>query len=279
MGEIMLTQSHYGESFVNTEIYHDFLRPLGARYVMGVKLADCGHAVSMLRIHRSAGNGPYSEVDVRRLGQLFPSLASSARLYFDRLQVSRAAAAATAALDQLRIGVIVMERRGHILHMNAAADRILSSGGFATVRRGRLEFDSRDAGRKLSGLIDRSVRSCGSQPVRVGEFVVSASPLEGYDTLASSAALLVTLRRNEPEPQDRMAKLRMEFGLTRSEAAISDQIAGGRTLRQIADLNSISVNTVKTHLKAIFTKTNVRSQSDLVRVVLGPHPRDDGTGA
>jgi DNA-binding CsgD family transcriptional regulator len=278
MGEIMLTQTYYGESFVNTKIYHDFLRPLGARYVMGVKLADCGHAVSMLRIHRSAKNGPYSEEDVGRLGRLFPSLARSAQLYFAQLQLSRAAAAATAALDQLRIGVIVMERRGRILHMNAAADRILSSDGFAKVRSGRLEFGSRNAQRALSSLVDRSPGSCGSQPIHVGEYVMSASPLEGFDTPASYGALLVTLRRSEPEPQDRMAKLRMEFGLTRSEAAISDQIASGRTLRQIAGLNSVSLNTVKTHLKAIFTKTNMRSQSDLVRVVLGCHSVDNGTG-
>jgi DNA-binding CsgD family transcriptional regulator len=278
MGEIMLTQSHYGDSFVNTEIYHDFLRPLGARYVMGVKLADCGHAVSMLRIHRSARNGPYSDAEVDRLGRLFPSLARSARLYFDRLQVSRAAAAATAALDQLRIGVIVMERRGRILHMNAVADRILSSEGFAKVGPGRLEFDGGHAERGLSGLIEASLGSSGNQTVRIGEHVLSASPLEGYDAQGSSDALLITLRSSEPEPQDRQANLRMEFGLTPSEAAISDQIARGRTLRQIADRNSVSLNTVKTHLRAIFAKTNVRSQSDLVRVVLCHCLGDNGTG-
>src|SRR5262249_10130295 len=145
MGEVMLTQAYYGEAFVNTEIYNDFLRPLGARYVMGIKLADCGHAVSMLRIHRSAKNGPYSEEDVRRLNLLFPSLSHSAQLYFDRLQTSRTAALATAALDQLHIGVIVIERNGRIVQMNAAADRILASDSIAKVCGDRLKFNNMEA--------------------------------------------------------------------------------------------------------------------------------------
>jgi DNA-binding CsgD family transcriptional regulator len=54
-----------------------------------------------------------------------------------------------------------------------------------------------------------------------------------------------------------------------AEASIAEQITIGRTLRQVAAHKSVSINTVKSHPKSIFFKMDIRSQADLIRVVLG----------
>jgi DNA-binding CsgD family transcriptional regulator len=274
-GEVMLTQTYYGESFVNTEIYNDFLRPLGARHVMGVKLADFGPAVSMLRIHRSGRNGPYSEEDVRKLTTLFPSLSRSAQVYLNQLQVTRTAKVATAALDHLRVGVIVIDRRRRIVHLNSPAERILTNDTIMTLRSGRLGFADGNVDVAVRRLVDAAFSPLGlsssdrTWSARAGQYEVSISPLADDDALAGVEAVLVTLDSDGRTSQNLIEKLRVEFGLTSREAAIAEQIANGRTLHQIAAQNAVSLNTVKTHLKAVFGKMDVHSQSDLVRLTLG----------
>jgi DNA-binding CsgD family transcriptional regulator len=280
LGDVMLTQDHYGEAFVNTEIYHDFLRPLGARYVMGVKLADRGPAVSMLRIHRSAGNGPYSGEDVRRLNQLFPELSRSARLYFNQQEVARTAAVATAALDHLQIGVIVIDRDRRILHANAAAERMLATGNIMTGRAGRLSFDDLRTQSAMRRLIASALTGPGplrypkgAMPVRAGQYEISVSPLQAH-ARAGAEAVLLTFKQCDCESRQLSARLQAEFGLTVREAAIANQIVAGRNAQEIAALGSVSLNTVKTHLRAVFAKMNVHSQSDLVRIALRGGLRD-----
>jgi DNA-binding CsgD family transcriptional regulator len=57
------------------------------------------------------------------------------------------------------------------------------------------------------------------------------------------------------------------LGLTQGEAAVTARIAEGRSLVEVADGLGISPNTVRAHLRAIFIKTGVRRQSQLVQLV------------
>ena len=59
------------------------------------------------------------------------------------------------------------------------------------------------------------------------------------------------------------------FGLTLAEVEIVRGIALGQPLRDIAEARGRSVETVRTQLRSILSKTETHSQSELVRVVLG----------
>lgn len=63
--------------------------------------------------------------------------------------------------------------------------------------------------------------------------------------------------------------LRREHGLTRAEARVAVRLAEGATVMEIADELAIQVDTVRTHLKRTYAKTNVRGQVELTRLVLG----------
>jgi len=284
-GEVILTQNHYGEALLRTELYNELLRPLGARYVLGVKLADSGPRMSMLRIHRSVTNGPYSDEDVRRINGLFPSLSHAAQLHFDRLRLAQMEGVATAALDHLQVAVIVVGRDRTILQLNPLAENILANDAVLIVRENRLSFATLDADAKLQHSIDQA---CGSpetvwQPSVVefrctgaGSYEVSIAPFRSRDFRGGiSEAVLLTLKRVDRKTEGVFDELRTDFGLTKTEAAVAEQITQGKTLQQIAACNSLSLNTVKTHLKAVFAKMQVHSQSDLVRIVLGRHSRNN----
>ncbi|WP_124380577.1 helix-turn-helix transcriptional regulator [Ralstonia sp. SET104] len=58
------------------------------------------------------------------------------------------------------------------------------------------------------------------------------------------------------------------FHLTRREADVADLLAGGSDPACIARTLGISLDTVRTHLKHVYRKTNTHSQCDVVRLML-----------
>jgi DNA-binding CsgD family transcriptional regulator len=65
------------------------------------------------------------------------------------------------------------------------------------------------------------------------------------------------------------AILNARFRLTPAEARIALGISRGETLATIAVVNGISLQTVRTQLKAIFTKTGVHRQAELAILITG----------
>lgn len=59
------------------------------------------------------------------------------------------------------------------------------------------------------------------------------------------------------------------FDLTRAEARLARELASGRSLDEAATTLNLSVNTIKTHTKAIFRKTGVKRQSELTALLSG----------
>ena len=79
---------------------------------------------------------------------------------------------------------------------------------------------------------------------------------------------------NDPSHSPRVSPeaLRDLLGLTQSEAGIAADIGDGMRPTEIAARHGISPNTVRAHLRSIFTKTGVRRQSQLVHLVLHSQP-------
>jgi DNA-binding CsgD family transcriptional regulator len=62
-------------------------------------------------------------------------------------------------------------------------------------------------------------------------------------------------------------KLALIFGLSEKESQTAALLAQGRTIKQIAEQQSVSVNTIKFHLKSIFTKTGCTTQLSLMNLI------------
>jgi DNA-binding CsgD family transcriptional regulator len=55
--------------------------------------------------------------------------------------------------------------------------------------------------------------------------------------------------------------------LTKAEAAVAVRVLYGEGISAISDRLSLSSATVRTHLRAIFTKTGTHRQAELVRLL------------
>jgi DNA-binding CsgD family transcriptional regulator len=63
------------------------------------------------------------------------------------------------------------------------------------------------------------------------------------------------------------------YGLTRAQAEVARNLFAGQSVEQTAASLDLSRNTVRTHLKQIFTRCEVRSQRDLLHL-LATGPQD-----
>jgi DNA-binding CsgD family transcriptional regulator len=86
---------------------------------------------------------------------------------------------------------------------------------------------------------------------------------EALDVFSKGRAILVVLDLDaRPRPPE--AALRAAFGLTAAEARLASRLAAGESLADAADALGIAKNTARFQLRAVFAKTGVSRQGELV---------------
>ncbi len=71
----------------------------------------------------------------------------------------------------------------------------------------------------------------------------------------------------EPDIEALCAKAARTYDLTRREEDVLRLLVEGRTAPQIAEELVVSPNTVKTHVRHIYTKMGIHSQQELIDIV------------
>lgn len=189
--------------------------------------------------------------------------------------------AAVEALNLLSVGVVLIQGDGTVLNANRVAQRILECGDGLSCGGGRLQaFYSHE-----QAALTRSIAAAVAE-VPAGGALTFARP-------SGRRALSVVVKVLRPgtagEGQARLAAVFITdpdqevsaeaqtfsglYGLTPAEARLASSLVRGISPAQAAEALGLTINTVRTHLKRIFSKTETRRQSDLVRVLLtGPAP-------
>ena len=108
-----------------------------------------------------------------------------------------------------------------------------------------------------------------SRPSGARSFEVLVPPLPSSNLLSRggpAAALFIT----DPEGETGLdaQRLRDLFGLTPAEIRLVMALVRGQSVEDYAETAGISSNTARTHVKRIYSKTGVRRQSELVRLLL-----------
>jgi DNA-binding CsgD family transcriptional regulator len=264
--------------------YQELLAPLGLRWFAGIKMA-AGDDLWCLALQRTIAQGPFYPTEQDRLATLSHSLSAAAAL-------SRALgfARAEAALDAFELSgtaIVLLDRMGQVVRMNAGAERLL--GPELQVRHRRLT-STPDATRALDQALHRLLWSptpaALSPPVvlpRRNRRPVLAYParLSGIarDTLAPYQAVLVLTDLDRPASSPE-ALLRQVFALTPAEAKLAAALGDGSELTDVADQLDIAKETARVQLKAVFAKTHTHRQAELVALLgrissLGNHGRGD----
>jgi DNA-binding CsgD family transcriptional regulator len=266
------------QELVRTEFYNDFLRAQDWFYSCGVLIAQDELTTSEISVLRSRRAGSFTANEVSLFEYLAPHLQCAVRIHNRIAGLESGLSAATGALDRFSTGIVAVGSDGRLILTNRAADAILKRGD-GLISRDGLQASSRQETAKLrnaiaavgmhSGILRPETVVKVSRPSGLKPFEVLVCPLPSHSSLTNEravAALFIT----DPEKGASLDSraLRQLFGLTPAQIRLCAALVEGKSVEEYAHEAGISSSTARTHVKRIYSKTGVRRQSELVRLLL-----------
>ncbi len=211
-----------------------------------------------------------------------PQLSRVAQLNQQLARLETRAIPAELALDRLATAVIVVNRFGHVVHLNVAAEQIVAAGDYLSITNRKLTAASRDETQHLLRLVagvlesSRSSEAVPGVAMRISRRSAQA-PYETLVTPLSNSTFSVDLsgplagvfvrnpKAQVTAPTDRRWRL---YALTEAEARLMQALLAGETLDVAANRFGVGKETLRSQLKSIFLKTGTRSQIELLRLGL-----------
>jgi DNA-binding CsgD family transcriptional regulator len=217
---------------------------------------------------------------LKMLGGLVPHLQQSLRIGRKLGVLSDHIAELTGALEVIRHGILIVADDLLVVSLNSAAERILRTSDGLCTRSGQIAAMSTGGDRELRSAIANAVVGDGSgvrgsrsftcgRPSGKRPYILHVLPsrrhLSDEPAPRAMALLLVIDPENEPEPA--LTMLRRLYRLTETEADVALHMMHGADLKQIAEMLTVSVTTVRTHLQHVFDKTDTHRQAELVHLL------------
>lgn len=273
--DIMTDAQWQGSAF-----FRDYLSPAwpaDAGHVMGVNIVTQAGTMALLRLHRCRHLPPFDIEDKLRLAKFVPhikqALMLTAHLDGNELQMK----IYEEGLTRLNIGVIVLDETGQVLRTNPTAGRMLDDADGLRLAGRHLAAntlaETRDLQRLLAGAREhpgRVAAMCLSRPSgrRKLAAVVRCSPPAKASDGRARPMVAIFLRDPDVAAEPAHDIARKLFDFTPAEAQLAIELLNGLSLDEAVGKLGILRNTGRAHLRAIFSKTGVTRQSELVRLLL-----------
>ena len=254
------------KEFHHSIIYNEFCRPIDVEHGAGAFLSTDGPWGMRFALQRTRAQGEFSDADIALLQQLVPHLRRS--LHISR-ELSHARGNLEASIEQLPLPSILLDTSRQIVAMNNGARDLIDTHNELAVQQNRLIVKRPAVAQRLGELIS----SCASAPRDQDQIpggylklprkermplVISVTPFHKRRSAGPwNDRQTVALHFYDPErrlyPNEQV--LLELYGFTRAEARVATVLAAGCGIEDITGKLKVSENTVKCHLKAIFSKT------------------------
>ncbi len=269
------------------EFYNDHLTQGGIEHALFELVENSESCVAAVALYRDKSGGEFEEAELNMVRFLAPHLRRAFDLYRRFSALKARSEGVERALDLLATGVIFLNSKGQIILMNRTAEAVVaerdgllmepnglraenseeSTRLVSAMRRAALTSDGNGAG--AGGTVSVSRRDRPSLQLQISP--IRTSVVDGMRGAAAVVFVTDPLRTQRPEHQ----MLRGAYGLTAAECRVALLLGDGRSPRQICETVGVTENTVRSQIKSIFSKTGVRRQSELVRLLL-TRPGNDG---
>lgn len=279
------------EIYMKTPLFAEFMPSydIGVVDGMGTCISIGEKAMAYFIMYRRMG-GDYVQADeIDRYSYLHGHLQRSLNLTCRLSGLRHALQVHQSLLDTLPYGVFGLSAAGKIVMKNRPADRLLSKGTVLKLGNEKLQAIAHEDNRALQRAIARALgpTSRSSDETIVSSSVVKIYPADegrpwtalacpvsmqastnGLMGASKDLAALVCVSDHRPIVDLRVQQISNAYGLSAAEESLVVSICSGVSLAEHAAQTGRSVNTLKYHLKNIFSKTEVTSQQDLIRMVL-----------
>ena len=268
------------EELKTSRAYNEAL--LRGRYQQGVNvlLAGPGGARMTWSLADPVVSEGWGSSQIAMVRRLTPHIRQFIRVRQALVRAKAGDTTVTALLENPRIGVLHLDRRGRILAANDRARSLLRQGEELSDEAGVLQARAPDDQGRLARLVAEALPTSGAVPVsgsmQLGRvsglppFVVHIKPVgvPQPDYGARPVAALVLIVEPGRHPRLDPALVARPLRLTPAESQVAAWLADGKTVRDIALATGRRESTIRSHVKHMFAKHGLSRQADLVRLVL-----------
>lgn len=265
--------------------YQSWMKPQGLAPVwpIGASLRLDGlGVVGWISIYKPEGGAPFSDDDVAFGNEIFPHVQRAMLVHSRLLSARRERMALAEVMDRLPTGVVLLDPRRQPVSTNRAADLILAmADGVAMGASGPYATDPRE-NHALQKLLSSSLAPDPGKEIEAGGFIavtrpsgrrayaVMVTPLLAAPPDSTSGDAVVSLWIADPESGRVSATEVLEnlYQLTTAEAELVQLLSQGFSVEEAAQQRGVTVNTTRSQLKQVFSKTDTRRQGELMRLVL-----------
>ena len=225
-------------------------------------------------------SGGWGESQIRMVKRLLPHIRQFVRVRQALVRAEARGTTVTALLDNPRVGVLHLDRRGQIMAVNDRARSILRQDDGLSDRDGVLRTSLPNDQLRLERLLGAALPTSGAAPVSgsmmlhrssvLPPFVVHVKPVgipqPDYGARHVAALILIVEpgRHHRIDPE-LVAKA---LGLTPAESRVAVWLAEGKSVQEMAEATGHTRDAIYWLLKQIYQKRHISRQADLVRLVL-----------
>ena len=250
--------------------HREFIASRGTDQVLAIGLkSDVG--TLLVKLSREAKEQPFSGEAAGRLEEIALHLRQAVvidRSLRRRMEMDSFAAA---IVNRLRAAVVRLDERMLTTFANQAAYRLASEGDVISICENRFRFVDSEVMENFRNFLrksstadgDRSqtiLQSNGDERRRIRVWAWSTKRLRERE-------IGLVILPDDYDAEILEAMLRENYGLTPSEIRTAVGVLSHNGLAAVAEHTGVSVETVRFHLKRIFSKTGTCRQSELVRVI------------
>lgn len=255
-------------------IYADFLDSHDVPFIGATSLIKESRQVVGLAVLRSHAQGEIDADQQRVFASIAPHVRSAVRTQI--ALEGNGAQVLTGAFESLILPVFICDGSGHVRALTKGAEELVSAGDGLSLSQQRLGTARAEETASLAAAIRRAAIGLlqpGEPPMTTllvhrdaGSFLVLdviSLPRRPY-SFDFEPRVLVVARSSQPDPRRSRLLLQAAYGLTPAEAEVALQMASGHPPEAIAAARNVSVGTVRSQIRTIYSKLNVRRQIELV---------------
>lgn len=283
------TGRYQQEEYLHTQerfFYDKCLKISNIGHMAGTLLEYSQYRWSVIGIHRPESYAAFSHEDLVLLTHFHKHIRRSLQIHRQLTSVKQQNAQLYRLLDQMTVGVILLNTQQQVRYANPHAEKLLCKHGALSLDiYNKLKTTAKQQS-KLNQIIQSAmfqglhltVAETGGVISLLDEqgnlpLVLTITPLSsvtGYSELVSDHVAVAIFLTNAAGMYVLSHQAVEElYGLSRREAKICEVFINHPTLEQTAEACGLTLATVRTYMKNIYEKTQQHSQAELLRLLIG----------